>query len=427
MGIHPHVTFPAGFELVETWWVVFLRHDVLIEVAGVEFVVLAFAATRVLAESIGLQARTATLAALLFVTTPGLQVSATSCLNDVPAAALTLATFALVAARAPLPILLAAIGLGLGVKATTGFTLPGAALLAWLVRHEPALRPARGQNWGWAVGAAGLTCGAFWYARNAAWFANPFYPLGEQGIENPVAVQMGPQFASLFRNGADLFSYRIYDNRGAYGANVEQIAGWGATAFACGLPALLFGAGSDRRLGRLAAGFALALAVALLFVQNDPWCMKYVFFFPAVLCIAAARWAEADRRILALCAAATAFSFLATAVSRDLPLRDLGVLVRQPWRARSAAGLCHAEIEGEVVGCTGGFTANSYLLYGPDFSRRVVYLRSTSAPGLMDAMKRHGLRALYGAPSSPAEGAVLEECEQRGWLRRTAKHVYVID
>src|SRR6185436_19653514 len=42
LGAHTHVTFPAGFELIETWWVVFPHHDVLIEMAGVEFVVLAF-------------------------------------------------------------------------------------------------------------------------------------------------------------------------------------------------------------------------------------------------------------------------------------------------------------------------------------------------------------------------------------------------
>ncbi|HEV3027247.1 MAG TPA: hypothetical protein VG457_06715, partial [Planctomycetota bacterium] len=40
MGLDPRSSFPAGFELVETWWVVFLHHDVLIELGGVEFLLL---------------------------------------------------------------------------------------------------------------------------------------------------------------------------------------------------------------------------------------------------------------------------------------------------------------------------------------------------------------------------------------------------
>jgi hypothetical protein len=57
MGPDTHATFPAGFELVETWWVVFLHHDVLIEMAGVEFLILATLAVYVLAEAFGLAPR----------------------------------------------------------------------------------------------------------------------------------------------------------------------------------------------------------------------------------------------------------------------------------------------------------------------------------------------------------------------------------
>src|SRR5204863_2985827 len=65
MGLHPHTTFPAGFELVEAWWVVFPRHDLLIEMAGVEFLALAFSATYALARWLGWGQRTSFLAATL--------------------------------------------------------------------------------------------------------------------------------------------------------------------------------------------------------------------------------------------------------------------------------------------------------------------------------------------------------------------------
>src|SRR6185436_10571518 len=39
-GSDPRASFPAGFELIETWWVLFLHHDLLIEMAGLEFLLL---------------------------------------------------------------------------------------------------------------------------------------------------------------------------------------------------------------------------------------------------------------------------------------------------------------------------------------------------------------------------------------------------
>ncbi len=121
MGVDTHATFPAGFELVEAWWVVFLRHDVLIEMAGVEFLALAFASVVALARRVGLGERGSLFAGLIYALVPGVHLSATSCLNDVPVAALVLATAALAAARAPLPWLLLAAGLGIGVKPTFGY------------------------------------------------------------------------------------------------------------------------------------------------------------------------------------------------------------------------------------------------------------------------------------------------------------------
>src|SRR5439155_312253 len=78
----------SGFELIETWWVVFLHHDVLIELAGVEFLLLSGAGAYALAREMGWSGKCASRAALLFIMTPGLHLQATSCLNDGPVAAL---------------------------------------------------------------------------------------------------------------------------------------------------------------------------------------------------------------------------------------------------------------------------------------------------------------------------------------------------
>ena len=101
MGVDLCAPFPAGFELLEAWWVVFLRHDVLIELAGVEMLLLCAAGAYALAREVNLTERPAAWAAFLTVLTPGLYLSATACLNDIAIAALVIVTMAFVLTRAP--------------------------------------------------------------------------------------------------------------------------------------------------------------------------------------------------------------------------------------------------------------------------------------------------------------------------------------
>lgn len=421
MGLHPHVTFPAGFELIETWWVLFLRHDVLIELAGVEFLVLSFAAAYGLADGLGLSEKSRFFAALSFVLVPGLHLTATSCMNDGPAAALVVSTAALVLLRAPLPCILIAVGLGLGVKPTYGFALPGVALLAWFSRKDPAPRAA----FAWPPAMLGLAIGAFWYVRNLLWFGNPFHPLGTPGADNPVAVQFGPSPASLWKNLGDLVDTRIYD-QGYLGANIDGIAGWGPLAFACGVPALVLALRSVPHLRRLTVCLLLSLGTSLLFSKNDPWHLKYVFYFPVVLTLAAAWLAERNLVFARISWLALGFCFAATVLPYDLPWKDFTVLARQSWSERSALALQKSTVEEKEIGCFGGYTAHAYLLYGPDFSRKVVYLRASTAAELVGEIRKANLRRIYASPSSSLQNEVLREAMLSGKLRPSSASIYIL-
>jgi len=54
-------------------------------------------------------------------------------------------------------------------------------------------------------------------------------------------------------------------------------------------------------------------------------------------------------------------------------------------------------------------------LYGPDFSRRVAFVRATTADDLREQLRRESIRDLFSTRKAPA---LLEAMEQ-GWVRRT--------
>ena len=124
----PRVWFSGGFELIETWWVVFLHHDALIELGGLQMALIATAAVAVLAEAH--EARPS-LAALAYLFIPAVLLNATACGNDLAVAALTLSGYALVALEAPRSLQLFPLLLAVGVKATGGF----AAVASWPTRR----------------------------------------------------------------------------------------------------------------------------------------------------------------------------------------------------------------------------------------------------------------------------------------------------
>lgn len=423
MGLHSHVTFPAGFELIEAWWVVFLRHDVLIEAAGAEFLLLAFAAVRALGRTVGLDARQAALAGLFYVLTPGLHLSASSCLNDAAAAGVVVATAALIAARAPAALVLMTAAWGLGIKATAAYAFPGLLLLMILLRKEPASTPPS-RGWAALLAAAGLVAGLFWYARNFVWFGNPVYPVGEPGYgQDPVAVQVGPRWSAGLANALALLGYRIYDRQTALGANVDDMAGWGPAAFACGIVAMIPAAIQNAAFRRLALAFVVSLGSCLLLIIHDPWCLKYVFFFPAVAALAIVPLMSVHPPIRVIAGGALAFAFLATFLPYDLPAGHFRGLWRQGWRERTALEEPEAVRREDIVACAGRM-GRAYLLYRPDFSRRVVYVREESADELAEAAGRAGARIAYFKPQGVAEHEMLDDGVRRGRLEALGGHFY---
>jgi hypothetical protein len=396
MGTDPCASFPAGFELIETWWSVFLHRDTLIEMAGVEFAALAFLAVRVLALSVGLSSNAASLASTLYILTPSFNLQATSCLNDGAVAALILALAAMIAVRAHPLLLILPTGLLLGIKATGTFALPGLILLGILRRKEPLLRPSSLLA-ALPLVAAAACVGSFWLIRNFLWYGNPIHPVTGHETPGPESfyVQTGPELGSLRKNLADLVASSVYDNAAGLTALSTCTAGWGIVVFSCGVAALISGVRQEKALRDVAAALIVSLLCVLLMVRNDNWFARFVMFFPAILCVAAARAAELSRPVALLVALGAALEFTATLIPQELPTSKMLSLMGQPWRLRSAAPLYSGTPPGDPIAVYAARRFPIYLLYGPDFSRKVVFLRSRSPEDLAQEMERQGLRFVY--------------------------------
>jgi hypothetical protein len=425
LGLDTHASLPAGFELIETWWVVFLHHDVLIELAGAEFLLVSFAAVRALAETMGLSPRPAKIAGLLYILTPGLHLQATSCLNDHAVAALVAATFALVAVRAPVATVLLALGLGAGIKGTYLFALAGPTLLIWLRRKDRVLQ-APHPRVSIAVAGLSLLVGAAWAARNTWVYGNPIHPLGADGLVDASGhrwLQSGPELSSLAENLSMLLNRRL-DDRGALGALLANVAGWGPAAFSVGLLGAIEGILTDATFRRFAASFGLSTATVSLMTLPDPWSARFLLFVPALLVVAAVRIATGSRPLSWLLGACGVFLALSTCWPAELPAARRRPLLASGWRDRSSAPPELAALSDPVVGCFAENEGESYLLYRPDFSRDVAYLRPTSSEDLVAQARRKGLRHLYARPSSAAAKSLLEDCVRTGGLVPVGGRIY---
>jgi hypothetical protein len=413
-GLDLRSTFPSGFELVEAWWVAPLRHDVLIEMAGLEFLLLGAAAAYDLARRLEIGPRFAFLAALLHALTPGICLQATSCLNDGPAAALWTATAALTFRTVPAALLLLPLGLGIGVKPTYAYALPGLVLAGAIVARQRPLWT-RGSL---AVGIASLAVGLSWYVRNTIVYGNPIHPMGASGISvqaGHVAQRFGPSLSGLAENLYRAVDSRLYDHLGPLDPELTWISGWGCVPLGIGVVSLFLALRSDRLLRWVALAYAVSLVCVLSLVVPDPWNMRYVLFFPGLFALSAAKIAESMRPVATLAWTALALQFLGTMIPGKFPVCGVTDLASQSWRDRGFYRYPILDGVEEI-----GFLENRadevkcYSLYRPDFSRRVVLLRPETAEDLLETLRRERLSMLY----CPTLHRITQQCVEEGRLKK---------
>jgi len=424
-GADVRETFPAGFELLETWWCVFLHHDVLIEMAGLEFLALGSAATAALARAAGLGLRLSAFAALLYAITPAPALHATGCMNDGPVASVMLATLALAALRAHPLLVVTAMAAGVGLKPTFASVIPGAALLYFFERRTPLL-PVRVKSCAVTVAVLAILIGSFWYGLNVARFGNPLYPVGSL---DTVGRASKSGVASLGSRINDLVGQAVYDDRDQTTVQFILTSGWGLVMFACGGVALIAMARSNAALRNLAAAFGVTLLLALVLAPSGSFYLRFILFFPALGAIAVAALCERVPAISPLPWAAAILCFMSTLRPGDLSGSDLERLMERDWRSRAVEPFQDAVTR--TILCLRGTHDDSngvsYRMYGPGFTNRVVYLESIhSVDDLMAQLDRNQTSWIF-AQARNGDGAslrVILEAVRKDRLDRWSPGLY---
>ena len=446
--------WPATFEVFETWFVVFLHHDLLIQLGGVCFYLLAVASVYAIGRGLGFGSHLSTGVALLYAYTPSVAIHATSCKNDIAIAGLYLFSMAILVnllrngvhklfpLQRHILILTMAFGLGFGTKAYTVFIAPGLILLTLFALGKQGLFKQTGHAlnpWTFSrnkglFGYGALLLGTailaiYWYARNYVVFENPFYPADFRffgrlifgtGAQPDPHTSAQPFFSlhSMWDNARNLVSLKIFDPSRIY-VDLHRITGWGWFNFVCGISAVIYGVLFDGRVRLLIFCFVLSLLSLLGWVFVDEWHGRFLHFFPPVFAVAfGALLSHLQIRSVQMSLAGLAFicslfNFFATLnvgvfSKTDLqylmersPLERSSTLTTLPWSHSGVYQEISKRIpKDEILGYSLRNNDVIYPLYDSDLSRRIRYVHGSSEDAI-SFMEESNIHYLY-APSVTA-------------------------
>jgi hypothetical protein len=360
---------------------------------------------------------------------------------------------------------------GLGTKPYLAHLLPGALVAGVVlggvgrsltaVARLPAklLREARGQRPPAILAAsgllvAGLILGSYWYARNEVLQGNPFFPYGVSVAGSQLEAPQGPTFrldlANLWAN-LQLTAEKLGDKQGRIMPDLPNTTGWGWVAYGMGIPALLWAVLRRSDFRALTLGFSLSGLTLLLSSPTSPWNMRYMIWFPALLCLALGalhdgfqRAPRGARSALALLfAGCLALNFSSTVNYNLIKVADLEAMLERPFRDRQAAYLrVHVSLEYEnallqvppeaILGYNVHQNGFIYPLFRADFSQRLAYIRilpGESCSDIARSLKAAGTRYLVGAPEHTDDSilTLLHRCGEEGTiLRELGVGLYVL-
>ncbi len=480
------VYWPASFELLEAWFVVFLHNDLLVKVAPFLYYLLTGASAYAIARTIKLNRSLSMSVVIFYLFTPSLAIQATACKNDVGISAIYLLSIAILldllinSGRENFPlhrqlmIVLMAQCLGIGIKPYAAFIAPAPLIISIITilkhRKNPPQSPfqkgeanrikelVKSQNKLYIsimllLIISSLFLGSYWYARNFVVFGNPVHPtdfrLGDRlifGTGN--AVQFGPgqrgsaSLTGLLENLKSLVKVRIFDKSGAYNSSLGDMTGWGWFNFACGLSAIIYALIFIKYLRLMIISFFISLVGLLTFISIDPWFMRFTMWFPVIFALSFAclisnlnyKWLRAI--FLTFAIICTLLNWIAVLNVGEVSIEDFQKMMSLPALKRSTAELTHhqegmfkkaLEIipENKTIGVCFPNNGWAYPLYDSDYSRHLEYVPVEDMQFAI-RMRERNINYLVIERITPEQIQLIEKAFQAGYLTKIEEFLYAL-
>ena len=462
---------PANYELLASWFTVFLQHDAFVEAAGLPAYVLAGLAVYASSRYLGAGRAGAWSGALAYAFTPALLIAVTGTKNDPHMAAYYLTGVAIIldlkrrnppskdrSALSRLSLLLLVLMLAAGTKAYLIHMLPGLAVL-WIANS--GIGSAIGDTRTLVASAAkeftqliaqakaallvlfvvGAILAGYWNIRNWVMTGNPFYPYGVEVGETQVLLEgnrsIGFDLNRLTANLASLGD-RYGDRVQPVTPDLPNTTGWGWFFYALGVPAIFWGLVRCKLFRPVLAGFAVSFLLLEFSIRPSPFNTRYLIWFPALGAMAWSVWADripVKPRIFTfgfwgIYAACLGLNLLMTANYGIVSADKFGLMLeRGIWDRQSSTLKLNmpSEYENALVEVPEdellGYQVHSngfiYPLYQAGFEQRLVYVPIKVDDGcetIADRMLERGTRYLFVAQEHTADSIRerVESCSNLG-------------